>query len=133
MTPTTDLIAFARARLDDDEEVALRCDGDGCGIWTAAGDSLDFCQVEMGGFHPAIATHVARHDPARVLREIQAHRTTVDEYEIALWAQADADQAACWQARRDTLLESCLRIATVYADHPEYRVEWSGGVASDLP
>ncbi|MFJ2559342.1 MULTISPECIES: DUF6221 family protein [unclassified Streptomyces] len=133
MTLTTDLIAFARARLDDDEEVALRCDGDGCGIWTAAGDSLDFCQVEMGDFHPAIATHVARHDPARVLREIQAHRTTVDEYEIALWAQADADQAAYWQARCDTLLESCLRIATVYADHPECRVEWSGGVASDLP
>ncbi|MFE9294172.1 DUF6221 family protein [Streptomyces niveus] len=35
--------------------------------------------------------HIARHDPARVLREIQALRTTVDEYDVALGAPAATD------------------------------------------
>ncbi len=35
--------------------------------------------------------HIARHGPARVLREIQAPGTTVDEYDIALRAPAATD------------------------------------------
>ncbi|MEV8329187.1 DUF6221 family protein [Streptomyces niveus] len=48
--------------------------------------------------------HIARHDPARVLREIQAHRATVDEYDIALGV--------------------CPRIAAVRADHPDCMEAW---------
>ncbi|WP_405850602.1 hypothetical protein OG211_34775 [Streptomyces niveus] len=40
----------------------------------------------------------------QVLREIQAHRATVDEYDIALGV--------------------CPRIAAVRADHPEYMEAW---------
>ncbi|MEV8345208.1 DUF6221 family protein [Streptomyces niveus] len=55
--------------------------------------------LEQGG-----VGHIARHDPACVLREIQAHRTTVDEYDIALGV--------------------CLRIAAVHADHPDCMEAW---------
>ncbi|MFE2941023.1 DUF6221 family protein [Streptomyces sp. NPDC059255] len=138
-----DLVDFLRARLAEDEAAAVIASGV---LHPAAHWSLDewtgreephslIAQgtaaqpVLIGHFTAdpvptAQAAHIVRHDPARVLREIQAYRTTVDEYEIALWAQPDADQAAYWQARRDALRETCLRIATVWADHPDHRSEW---------
>ncbi|MFC4471591.1 DUF6221 family protein, partial [Streptomyces xiangluensis] len=64
-----DLVAFLNARLDEEAALAQRCDEAGCcGKWTARGGTVDFCQVDLTGFHPAIAQHVALHDPARVLR-----------------------------------------------------------------
>ncbi|MEU8252624.1 DUF6221 family protein, partial [Nonomuraea sp. NPDC048916] len=69
-----DLTTFLRTRLDEEADLARRCDGDGCGVWTAHGHTVDFCQGELSGFHPTIALHVALHDPARILREIEAKR-----------------------------------------------------------
>ncbi|MFI7895040.1 DUF6221 family protein [Streptomyces sp. CACIS-1.16CA] len=64
---------FIEARLDEEADSARRCDGDGRGEWSAHGHTVDFCQVDLAGFHPTIA-HVALYDPVRVLREIQAKR-----------------------------------------------------------
>ncbi|MFI8001667.1 DUF6221 family protein [Streptomyces sp. NPDC086010] len=71
---TEELVKFLKARLDEEADLARRCDGDGCGEWSAHGHTVDFCQVDLSGFHPTIARHVALHDPARVLREIEAKR-----------------------------------------------------------
>ncbi|MFI8789075.1 DUF6221 family protein [Streptomyces sp. NPDC055105] len=69
-----DVVEFLRARLHEVAELAGRCNGDGCGQWTAHGDTADFCQMDLSGFHPTIAQHVALHDPARVLRDVEPKR-----------------------------------------------------------
>jgi hypothetical protein len=57
------------------------------------------------------ARHIARHDPARVLREVEAKRRVVNRY-----AENPAEP---WP------LFPLLEMAAVYADHPNYREEWS--------
>jgi|SRR5579871_5915814 hypothetical protein len=58
--------------MDEEAELARQCGGDGCsGQWAAHGQTVDFCQVEVSGFLPPIAEHVALHDPDRVLRRSQ--------------------------------------------------------------
>ncbi|NGO75776.1 hypothetical protein G6045_08830 [Streptomyces sp. YC504] len=132
MNAMTDaLVQFLRDRLNEDEKAARQAAD--LGQW-ALGEASDdernwVYQGEYGSMviecqRRADAIHIVRHDPARVLAEIQAHHTNVDEYEIALWAKTEPQDAACWEARRATLEEVCLRLATVYADHPECREEW---------
>ncbi|MEW2051673.1 DUF6221 family protein [Streptomyces sp. NPDC005476] len=65
-------------RLDEDAELPRHSDE--CGQWAARGDTVDFRQVDLTGFHPAIAQHVALHDPARVLREVEAKRRVLDRH-----------------------------------------------------
>ncbi|MET7331050.1 DUF6221 family protein [Nonomuraea sp. NPDC005650] len=73
-----ELFAFVHARLDEDEAVALTsCSDPACGVWAITEDGVDFDQYEVGGFHPATAAHIARHDPARTLRDVQARRATL--------------------------------------------------------
>nr|WP_275548989.1 hypothetical protein [Streptomyces lavendulae] len=38
-----DLVTFLHARLDEEADLARRCDGDGCGEWSAQGHTVDFC------------------------------------------------------------------------------------------
>ncbi|WP_299539291.1 DUF6221 family protein [uncultured Streptomyces sp.] len=136
---TVGLVAFLRARLDEDERTARAAlDSPGRASWQALGTGvyaeaavreqddpppLTTTGPEVGGSDEdaARAAHIALHDPARVLRDVQARSTTVDEYDIALWAAVDDDRAAYWQGRLDALRESCLRIAWVYADHEGYQ------------
>lgn len=65
------LARFIEARLDEEAGSARRCDGDGCGEWSAHGHTVGFSQVDLAGFHPTIALHVVPYDPARVLREFR--------------------------------------------------------------
>jgi hypothetical protein len=71
---TEDIVSFLQARIDEDADLARRCDEDGCGRWTAVGGTVDFCQRELSGFHPTIAQHIVRHDPEQVLREVTARQ-----------------------------------------------------------
>ncbi|MFD4127166.1 DUF6221 family protein [Streptomyces globisporus] len=57
-----DIVTFLHARLDEEADLARRCDGDDCGEWTAHGHTVDFCQGELSGFPSTIALHVALHD-----------------------------------------------------------------------
>jgi len=98
-----DLARFLMARLDEEADLARRCDGDGCGEWSAHGHAVDFCQVDLSGFHPTIALHVALHDPARVLREVAAKRRIL--------ARHVADPWPC---------DDMLDLASPYADHPDF-------------
>lgn len=68
------------------------------------------------------AEHIARHDPVRVLAEVEVKRRIVDEHgpnEYGLCdvcvLNDDARRAPC----------PTLRLLTLpYADHPDYRGEW---------
>ena len=107
-----DLIAFLRARFDEEEAIALAACGDpGCGVWAAVEGGVDFDQYEVGGIHPATAAHIARHDPAHVLRDIAVKRRIV-EY--------------CDNWRRDEFETGPILelLVLTYADHEAFREEW---------
>ncbi|WP_327350365.1 DUF6221 family protein [Streptomyces sp. NBC_01304] len=120
-----DLVAFLYARLDEEADLAQRCDGDGdgCGEWTAHGHTVDFCQGELSGFHPTIALHVAMHDPVRVLREIEAKRRVLARHVLS---PATGDPELPWDNRDDCQFDGeawpcddLLDLASPYADHPD--------------
>ena len=69
-----------------------------------------------------LAAHIARHDPARVLAEVEAKRRIVRAH--AKWCEGRCeakypeggfDAAHYW---------SIKSLAAAYADHPDYREEW---------
>lgn len=143
---TLTLSAFLEARLAEDEAVARAAITDpypvrvlGAGVWeTETGEYArpqiigdDLIIYDEGGHDLEHATHIARHDPARVLREVTAKRAVVVEH---------APYAAPWNYSEPHLCGACsggggegapypcptlCHIASVYDEHPDYRQEWS--------
>lgn len=60
-----------------------------------------------------VGTHIALHDPARVLRDVAAKRAMVDDLDYGGAEMGDA---------QDHVLR---RLASVYSDHPDFRQEWT--------
>jgi hypothetical protein len=149
------IVEFIKARLDEDEAAARAAsaggawryeDGDSVGAWTLYDEhwtiaSLKTYQHEaydyaarMPAFrHPeyvdadANGAHIARHDPARVLREVEAKRRILDRYDDALARQGDWQESQlaadiCVQEYQDWVLPT---LALPYADHPDYDPTWS--------
>jgi hypothetical protein len=127
---TDDLVKFLRARLDDDER-----DAQAVGYSTAeAVDGLwDSKFVQLRGSVttynttelPAdLAVHMARHDPARVLAEVDAKRRLLDKTHPELqWADSAAEGE--WGNYQEAALDFLKIMALPYADHPDYRPEWA--------
>lgn len=83
----------------------------------------------------ANGTHIARHDPARVLAECAAKRAIVDEHSSREVASLDSDTwgqpfSVCRRCRDGAgrqIVAPCptLRaLASVYADHPDLDPSW---------
>ncbi|MFI8448231.1 DUF6221 family protein [Streptomyces erythrochromogenes] len=129
-----DLVQFLRARLDEDEQAASKAAAL-CGCHPAA-PAWAFGDEETGGRilvvddpHPDLkrrlgrrwngsyegmfsAEHIARHDPARVLAEVDAKRQLLDMYEEGI------------QVEQFVLKEALRAFAAAYGDHPDFREEW---------
>lgn len=135
---TADLVQFLRARLDDDEQTARETLWEGSGnrpIW----DLRASATVEVGGNgrndfpvgDAAVAWHIVRHDPARVLAEVDAKRRIVDWHERQCTCDpctADGDELPNTERSDGGFGDDCptLRLlALPYADHPDYRSEWA--------
>jgi hypothetical protein len=68
--------------------------------------------------------HIARHDPARVLRECEAKREIVAHYE-AYAREADRNPDVFALVKMSEAVEGTLvELARVFRDHPDYREEW---------
>jgi hypothetical protein len=152
-----DLVQWLRAQLDEDERIARAAMDSvgpvlGAGQWRYAESLADEGGqywsittvppsdtapiVELvgsgmsgGGVHDeAVARHIARHDPARVLREIDAKQQLVERYEFACneAARLDIDEEEREsRVRVAAAFESCvLCLAAVYADRPGYLESW---------
>lgn len=143
-----DLVAFLRARLDEDEQAA--CAAALQVAERAVAPAYAAEHVESGGkwsVHPwlfggrveasvgpgaarvEIATlaneHIARHDPARVLTEVAAKRALVDDYaEVAELDTEDAEPEFAY-GRAAGLGIAVRLIAAAYADRPGYKAEWA--------
>jgi Family of unknown function (DUF6221) len=143
---TDDLRAFIEARLAEDEEGARnalsahwRPDGvNSCQVFSMADDfstrTIAWCKNGHDDDF-ANALHIARHDPARVLREVAAKRailTAVDKYldphpgqpctnEDNPYVDCELHSSATGRVSPDVL----PLLASVWSDHPDYRPSWS--------
>ncbi|MEP7739770.1 DUF6221 family protein [Nocardioides sp. 31GB23] len=86
----------------------------------------------------AVGEHIARHDPARVLREVEAKRAIVEAHEdlrrvVEDWSHPDADGmglvlvdggecAGCGETSPCTTLR---HLSSIYSDHPEFDAGWA--------
>ena len=130
---TTDLVAFITARLDEDEAIA-----GASRTWNAEGREIvgpvyAGCSYEMqiydeGGHDELDAAHIALHDPARSLREVQILReVTADLSVLAGLSLGPGPEMARLMLRK---------ISGIWSDHPDYRT-WlpvlTPGVPRQLP
>jgi hypothetical protein len=118
-----DLISFLRARLNEDERVARAAKP---GPWRADGGSVYATHpTDEVVDYTESAGHIARHDPARVLHEVEAKRRIIEEHrqEMLGWCEtcdvpgdAKGSEIGCPTVRF---------LALPYADHPDYRQDWT--------
>lgn len=168
-TDAADMIAFYRARLDEDAEAARAATWDDgqSATWTDRPPRasyerhtvVDFCDDGVVVVTPenadadGVGQHVARHDPARALREAETHRAIVDAYlppggdphsglpctgSVALDPDGVAyaeDAAEPWgETWCERHVEASKRLihhdyvirllVAVHSDHPDYKDVW---------
>jgi hypothetical protein len=140
-----EIAAFLAARLDETEAAAKAATGSLSGRWHTDVDGNVQDEDTGGGGNAYIAVgpygcsvddadaaHILRHDPARVLRDVQADRAILamyedrDGYDLPEGVQEgrDPDERACDEAIRDVLRDVLEIRAARFSDHPDYREEW---------
>lgn len=129
-----DLIAFLNARLDEDEAAA-----------ESATYERPVWRSDMNGVHQQdglkiaephswyLAEHIALHDPARALREVEAkrkiltmarvYREMTEELLRGNPSPTDPDMIAA-ASHGATIGLTLVALAEVYSGHPDYRTEW---------
>jgi hypothetical protein len=126
-TVMDELVQFLRARLDDDESYARNSFGDhnGAGpewheLWSEAlniGDDEDLVMTNDS----QVSRFMERHDPARVLREVEARRRIVY---LAVQVPSLTGKFDLFDNSRDGWAEVLKQLAVSYSDHRDYRAEW---------
>jgi hypothetical protein len=147
MTDTTALVAFLRARLDEDEAHARKdiwvvdqaTPGKWETLWEALyGANLRRSQIQVGDMaiavvaspqHEADVLLMARFRPdtvreraERVLREVEAKRQIIYDYEEH--DELDQIPALDHAIQARTLLKALHWLARPYADHDDYDPAW---------
>lgn len=104
---------FITARLDEDEAIAkVIPHGEWRNVIELGADLVLDSDNDMVTVTDDLRVnpHIARYDPARVLREIAAKRKALDRYlyddDVVMWPVVCA-------------------IASVWSDHPDYQQEWA--------
>lgn len=141
-----DLVQFLRDRYDEETTEARAATP---GPWTVdskvhaeairAANGTDVVAGGRWGGEASVfestedAVHIARHDPARVLRDVEARRALMKQafiYEAKIdgeWGCChDAEQIEAGECEETSPNEiTALRLlALPYSDHPDYRTEW---------
>ncbi|MFH9812494.1 DUF6221 family protein [Streptomyces olivaceus] len=131
------LVEFLTECLDDDERTARATEWDGSGnrlSWElAASATIDVGEDEFYAGDRTIANHVVAHDPARVLREIDAKRRTLERHTPHSSGTADCSVhcerahpgvQVCNHDGRRWPCPDALDLTAGYADRPGYRETW---------
>jgi uncharacterized protein DUF6221 len=111
----TDLLAWLRVQLDDDERIAKAADE----AVTASGGSWDAPTVPVWG---PFGRHIARHRSARVLADVAAKRAILDWH-----ARPDCNHCSTQRLIDDDALAYCTLVrllAQPFADHSGYDETW---------
>jgi hypothetical protein len=124
----SDLIAFLNARLDEDEALARKA-----GPWPFS--SLDSAASIPGDVPLYVWTFVNRHDPARVLREVEAKRALIafafNNAAIIDGEWGDCHEAAeiaagqCQDYGMSAARDALKPLVAVYSDHPDFDPSWA--------
>lgn len=123
----TDLIEFLRARRAEETARAEAAGGD---EWTAKYDAGTVA-IQDSEREPVVydegsptagqIAHIVHHDPARVLREIEAKRGILDLHGGDLGEQS----MFCAHCEHASPCPTLRLLALPYADHPDYRQDWT--------
>lgn len=135
-----ELVQFLRVRYDEEQRIAEAAASEARADWDAGDENLS-SQVSTAGYGDPVVVgpwdfldwnvrqHIARHDPARVLRDIKAKRQL-----LALYVEhkrmdretfeAEGEHARSLVSLRAAYFDAVRHHAAVYADHPDYRAEW---------
>jgi uncharacterized protein DUF6221 len=130
------LVAFLRDCLDEDLRGADAAAGESEPPWEWRGPLSDAVYSQSGPIvtgcfgspiPEAFAAHAARHDPARVLAEVDAKRAIVAHAEY--WFTTLRETPEGWTAETCTAYRMAMewtiyRLAEPYADRPGYQPEW---------
>ena len=132
-----DLVQFLRDRLDEDETIAREAAHYEAGHWTTkdgypvsvadelpeAADTFErVVAFDEGSPSEEQAAHIARHDPARVLAEVEAKRLALDHYtELQRLAKGGV---AIYRTAAGAVGVQVQIMAMPYADHPAYKEAW---------
>lgn len=153
------IVEFLIARLDEDEAVANATTSvpvagcwkaardkhaaDGAPLFLVQGDdphepgTMEYTSTEIIAYSAEWQTeaeanlrHIARHDPARVLREVAAKRERLALYvEVTdiLFHGSSGDRIKYQResGRFEALDVEVRRDAAIYADHPDYKPDWN--------
>jgi hypothetical protein len=126
------LMAFIEARLADDERLAQAITGkewhEGSAWLRDMIHPLQSQLIDRPHFIPMITEedirHIARHDPARVLREVAAKRGLLERARRhQRWAETTPASAFKALATASQIMLSFM--ASVWSDHPDYLPEWA--------
>lgn len=132
-----ELVQWLGEQFDEDEQVARDACHGGPANWTTDGSYpvsvaglprgadvfTEAVAFDEGSPSEAQAEHIALHDPARVLREIDAKRRIATQMASTLSCAAGDSEVDHYGALVDA--EQTLRLlALPYADRPGYREEW---------
>lgn len=130
-----DLVQWLRDRLDEDERIARAV---GEERWQphyvdSVNDQPDTATVRVaGGADVAVmerysyqdAEHIATHDPARVLREIDAKRRLIADYTKETRTMGRGHRTG-WAEGGQAVRERLIKVwAAIYDERPGYREEW---------
>jgi hypothetical protein len=129
-----DLIAFVSARLDEDEAAAGYATqppwtNSAPGPFVGAEGRGIIAQTREGGD----AEHIARHDPARVLREVAAKRAILAAHpHVKVEYPSGSANFGCEPCEHDSeygmygdgWCKTARALASVWSDHAGYRQEW---------
>jgi hypothetical protein len=132
------LVEFLRARVDEDETAAKAARDDPTVYGVEGSATEEFVRLAVNeGASEAVAEHIARHDPARVLAEVDAKRRVLARhrpYRLHPATESLSEVVMCvgcgYEGPNDdprNLIDECPELremALPYAGHPVYREEW---------
>lgn len=129
----SNLVAFVRARLDEDERLARACQ-DEIGTLRAGEPFLDGSGVAERDDYPSYPwgsrdrelAFMAAFNPARALREVAAKRRTIERHEAhegrcVVCCSVDPDGG--WDAAPCGTIRN---LTETWSNHPDYDPAWAG-------
>jgi hypothetical protein len=122
------MIAFAKARLDEDEAAAREAAGL-TENWIAEDPAIGVVLVDgeplIEGHIAGLTAHIARHDPARVLREVAAGRRILGRHKPVDYHGISVCQwDTCSEGEQPWPCPDILDSIAVWSDHPDYQEAW---------
>ncbi|MFJ2279267.1 DUF6221 family protein [Streptomyces sp. NPDC087866] len=120
-----DLVQFLRNRLDEDEHIARTAGSrhKGGSFWSVEQSEVRAKDGTLIVRHtwPDEGAHIARHDPARVLRNVEVGRAALDHYRAV---RRSTEKHKAYVLAEGAVGKQIQILALAYADHPNYRDDW---------